>query len=84
MSDQVQEKQPNQYQKWLDLSEAVDAWRPWPRFFISVYMYMLYRTTEWFLALPTPTVEQAGFVSVIVGVGAAWFGLYVNSGRNKN
>ena len=27
----------------------------------------------------TPGAEQAGLVSVIVGAGAAWFGLYVNS-----
>ena len=29
-------------------------------------------------------MEQAGFVSVIVGAGAAWFGLYVNSGTVNN
>ena len=27
-------------------------------------------------------MAQAGLVSVIVGAGAAWFGLYVNSGSN--
>jgi len=32
------------------------------------------------MELPDPTNAQAGFVSVIVGAGAAWFGLYVNSG----
>ena len=33
--------------------------------------------------LPEPNNAQAGFVSVIVGAGAAWFGLYVNSGSGK-
>lgn len=37
----------------------------------------------WFQALPSPTMEQAGLVSVIVGAGAAWFGLYVNSTSSK-
>jgi hypothetical protein len=31
------------------------------------------------MALPEPNNAQAGLVSVIVGAGAAWFGLYVNS-----
>ena len=31
------------------------------------------------MALPEPTMEQAGLVSVVTGAGAAWFGLYVNS-----
>ena len=37
--------------------------------------------------LPTPGAEQAGLVSVVVGAGAAWFGLYVNStstGQSKD
>ena len=32
------------------------------------------------MALPDPNNAQAGLVSVVVGSGAAWFGLYVNSG----
>lgn len=28
-------------------------------------------------------MNQAGLVSVIVGAGAAWFGLYVNSNSTK-
>ena len=38
---------------------------------------------NWFMGLPDPNNAQAGFVSVIVGAGAAWFGLYVNSGTGK-
>ena len=29
------------------------------------------------MQLPDPTNAQSAFVSVIVGAGAAWFGLYV-------
>ena len=32
--------------------------------------------------LPDPTNAQSAFVSVIVGAGAAWFGLYVGGTRN--
>jgi len=31
------------------------------------------------MLLPEPNNAQAGLVSVVVGAGAAWFGLYVNS-----
>ena len=33
--------------------------------------------------LPDPTNAQAGFVSVIVGAGAGFFGIYVN-GKNTH
>jgi hypothetical protein len=48
-----------------------------------MYIYLLYKTVIWFQELPAPTMEQAGLVSVIVGAGAAWFGLYVNSTSSK-
>ena len=34
------------------------------------------------MKLPDPNNAQAGFVSEVVGAGAAWFGLYVNKGRS--
>jgi hypothetical protein len=33
------------------------------------------------MSLPDPNNAQAGFVSVVVGAGAAWFGLYVNGNK---
>jgi hypothetical protein len=33
------------------------------------------------MSLPDPTNAQSAFVSVIVGAGAAWFGLYVGGTR---
>lgn len=71
---------PNPYSKWIHLARAVDAWRPFPRLFITVYIYIVYRVIEWYIALPDPTMEQSGLISVVVGAGAAWFGLYVGSG----
>ena len=44
-----------------------------------MYIYLLYEVTKWFMALPEPNIAQSGLVSVVVGAGAAWFGLYVNS-----
>lgn len=69
----------NPYQNIVWLARAIDSWRIFPRVFITVYIYLLYKVVMWFMALETPNMEQAGLVSVIVGAGAAWFGLYVNS-----
>lgn len=59
--------------------ETVNRWRIIPRLLILTYMIVFYQTTTWFMSLSDPNNAQAGFVSVIVGAGAAWFGLYVNS-----
>jgi len=67
------------YQRIVDLAKAIDAWRIFPRLFILSYMYILIKVVHWFMALSAPTMEQAGLVSIVVGAGAAWFGLYTGS-----
>jgi len=74
-------KMVNKYQKWVDLAHAVDQWRIFPRIFISTYIYLLYKVVTWYMALPNPTMEQSGLVSIVVGAGAAWFGLYTGSSK---
>ena len=61
------------------LIENLDKLRIFPRLFITVYIWMFYDVVQWFMALEAPTNQQAGLVSIIVGAGAAWFGLYVRS-----
>ena len=73
----------NRYQGLIDLAHAVDQWRIFPRLFLSVYIYLLYKVTIWFMNLPTPTFEQSGLVSIVVGAGAAWFGLYAGTSKGK-
>ena len=60
-------------------TEILDKLRLFPRLFITVYIWMFYDVVQWFMALEVPTNQQAGLVSIIVGAGAAWFGLYVRS-----
>ena len=71
----------NKYQRWVDLAHAVDQWRIFPRIFITTYIYLLYKVVTWYMALPNPTMEQSGLVSIVVGAGAAWFGLYTGSSK---
>lgn len=69
----------NRYQGWIDLAKAVDAWRIFPRLFLTVYIVLLYLSVTWFMGLEEPNLEQSGLISIIVGAGAAWFGLYTGS-----
>ena len=71
----------NPHQKWIFLAQAVDSWRIFPRAFLTVYIFLLYFTVMWFMELEAPSFEQSGLISVIVGAGAAWFGLYVGGTR---
>ena len=75
----------NPHQKWIHLAQAVDSWRIFPRVFLSVYIFLLYYSTMWFMALDDPSMSQSGLISIIVGAGAAWFGLYAGtSGASKS
>ena len=73
----------NKYQGWIDLAKAVDAWSIFPRLFLTVYIFLLYYSTMWFMGLENPSLEQSGLISIIVGAGAAWFGLYAGTSKNK-
>jgi hypothetical protein len=66
---------------WLWLApQYLDQWRIWPRMFIVFYFWLCMQTAMWFMDLPDPTNAQAGFAGAVISAGAAWFGLYVNSG----
>jgi len=73
----------NPWQKWIHAAKTIDAWRLFPRAFISIYMVLLYVSTIWFMELSEPSLAQAGLISTIVGAGAAWFGLYTSSNGDK-
>ena len=73
----------NRYQGLIELAKAVDSWRIFPRVFISTYIFLLYKVTIWFMNLEAPTFEQSGLVSIVVGAGAAWFGLYAGTSKGK-
>ena len=72
---------------WVFLRDEVPQflsnWRMIPRVFMLLYGVAFYETMQWFMALSEPNNAQAGFVSVVVGAGAAWFGLYVNGKPSK-
>ena len=62
------------------ISRTLNELRIVPRALMAFYIWLTYSTSQWFFALSDPSASQAGFASAVVGAGAAWFGLYVNSG----
>ena len=66
-----------------ELPQFLSNWRTVPRIMMALYGWVFYEVMTWFMAMENPTNAQAGFVSVIVGAGAAWFGLYVNGKSTK-
>lgn len=74
----------NPYHKWIHLAKTVDAWRIFPRIFVSVYIMLLYEVVTWFMTLEEPNLEQSALVSIVVGAMAAVFGIYAGtSGQSK-
>lgn len=74
----------NPYHRWIHLAKTIDAWRIFPRAFVSVYIYLLYEVVTWFMTLEEPNLEQAGLVSIVVGAMAAVFGIYAGTSGQSN
>ena len=81
MKESEMKTKKDKYRSWIDLAQAVDSWRIFPRIFITVYIVLLYQVVNWFMNLSDPNTQQAGLVSIVVGAGAAWFGLYTGSSK---
>lgn len=73
-------KDNNPWMKWVHFAHMIDSFRFFPRVFFGVYIFILGLSSLWFMGLAAPVAAQVGYISTVVGAGAAWFGLYVNSG----
>lgn len=62
--------------------ELINRWRVIPRIAMFFYFALAWKTSTWFMSLPDPSAEQAGFAGAIVTAAAVWFGFYVNSGAS--
>jgi len=77
-------KNNNPYQKVIFIAQAIDSWRIFPRIFVIVYIYLMYESVIWFMALPEPNLEQSALVSVVVGAMGVVFGVYSGkTGQSK-
>lgn len=64
-------------------SKNLDDWRIVPRLLIIAFIIMNFRVVEWFMTLQTPSLEQAGLVSVMTGALTGAFGLFLGSGKKE-
>ena len=88
LKDKIREledtKNNNPYQKVIFIAQAIDSWRIFPRIFVVVYIYLMYESVIWFMALPEPNLEQSALVSVVVGAMGVVFGVYSGkTGQSK-
>ena len=88
LKDQIRdledESTKNPHQRWIFLASAIDSWRIFPRIFVVVYIYLMYESVMWFMALPEPNIEQSALVSVVVGAMGVVFGVYSGkTGQSK-
>jgi hypothetical protein len=63
--------------------EGLDRWRIIPRLLMLVILIMTYRSVDWFMQLPSPTLEQAALVSVMSGALTGAFGIFLGSGKKE-
>ena len=77
------EVKASKFEGLLQFADVIDAYRLFPRAFIGTYLYLLIEVTQWFMTIPEPNASQAGLISVVVGAGAAWFGLYTSTGSAR-
>jgi len=63
------------------MATLMDEWRVLPRLAFFAMIVMAFRVTEWYMALPDPSIEQSGFVSVVVGALTGSFAIWL--GKEK-
>ena len=71
-------------EKLNQLADALNKLRVVPRILVFGYGWLMAAVSVWFMGLENPTATQAAFVSTMVGVAAAFFNFYVNTGGHKN
>ena len=66
---------------WLATADIVDAWRVYPRTFLTGYGLLCWKICMWAMSLKDISTQQTFFISTIVGLATAMLAFYVNSGR---
>ena len=79
----VKDMGPNPYARVIHLARAIVSWRIFPRLLLTVNIILLYKCVIWYMNLPDPSMEQSGLISIVVGAGAAWFGLHTGTDKSK-
>ena len=63
------------------MATVLDEWKVLPRLAFLAMIVMAFRVVEWYMSLPDPSVEQSGFVSVVVGALTGSFAIWLGKER---
>lgn len=63
-------------------AEALLKYRLLPRGMMLAMTVMSWRCAEWYMSLPDPSIEQSGFVSVVMGAMTGSFAIWMGN-ENK-
>lgn len=56
---------------------VVDDWKVIPRLMMLAVTVLTYQAVHWYMALPDPTIQQSGLVSVCMGALTGCFGIWM-------
>ena len=57
---------------------VVDDWKIIPRLMMLAVTVLTYQAVHWYMALPDPTMQQSGLVSVCMGALTGCFGIWMS------
>ena len=57
---------------------VVDDWKIIPRLMMLAVTVLTYQAVHWYMALPSPSLEQSGLVSVCMGALTGCFGIWMS------
>jgi len=61
----------------------IDNYKIFPRLMMLVVTILTYQSVHWYMALPDPTIQQSGLVSVCMGALTGCFGIWMNSEKKS-
>jgi hypothetical protein len=61
----------------------IDNYKIFPRIMMGAVTVLTYQSVHWFMRLESPTLEQAGLVSVCMGALTGCFGIWCNGEKTS-
>ena len=63
--------------------ERILQWQLLPRLMMLSVTILTYQSVHWFMALPEPSTQQAGLVSVCMGALTGCFAVWLGNEKHK-
>ena len=65
----------------LDMAEVMDAWRLFPRLFLTGYGLLCWELAKWVMQRPDISASQSAFATAIIGLAVPLTAFYMQTGR---